>query len=214
MATMQLPRTRHMVLEEISWRTYSYLLRDLQNRRLQLTYDHGVLEIMTLSLEHERYGRFLGRLVITLTEELKVQVAEGGSLTLRRRRKERGLESDNCYWIQNEHLVRFKKTIDLRTDPPPDVAIEADVSRSSLNRMAIYASLKVPEGWRFDGTDLDFHILQSNGQYAMEDESRAFPGLRSKDLMPFLAMLEKRPANDVIDQFRGWIRRSFSKRQA
>jgi Uma2 family endonuclease len=167
---------------------------------------------MTLSFEHERYGHFLGRMVVTLTEELDQEVAEGGSVTLRRRKKQRGLESHNCYWIQNEHLVRDKKIIDLRTDPPPDLAIEADISHSSLNRMTIYAALRVAEVWRFDGEDLEFHILQPNGEYAIEEESRAFPGLRSKDLLPFLKLLEKRGANEVIRQFRSWIRRRLKHR--
>src|SRR5262249_48847579 len=213
MATASVPSPQKLVLYDVDWHTYRRLLRDLQVRRVRLTYDRGVLEIMTLSLEHERFGRFLGRLLITLTEELVLEVAEGGSTTFRRRKKERGLESDNCYWIQNEQLVRQKKTIDLRKDPPPDVAIESDFSRSCLDRMGIYAALRVPEVWRYDGSDLDFHILQANGEYAIETESRAFPGLKSTDLLPFLDMLEKLGANEVIRRFRTCIRRRFQKRQ-
>src|SRR5437868_5984098 len=108
MATAKTPSVQRLVLYSVTWREYGRLLRALQHRRLRLTYDRGVLEIMTLSFGHERYGSFLGRLAVTLTEELSLPVAEGGSTTFRRRKKQKGLESDNCYWIQNAHLVGGK----------------------------------------------------------------------------------------------------------
>ena len=213
MATAELPRQERLLLHDISWETYGKLLRDLEGRRhLRLTYDRGMLEIMTLSFQHEKWAQFLGRMVVTLTEELVLPIAEGGSTTFRRRRKQRGIESDNCYWIQNEHLVRAKKKIDLRKDPPPDLGIEADVSRSSLNRMAIYATLRVPEVWRYKRRKLTFHVLQNTGEYAVLEESRAFPGLRAADLAPFLSLFEKLDVNEVIRQFRAWIRQRFGTR--
>src|SRR6266542_3916512 len=111
---------------------------------------------MTLFCEHESLGHFLGRLAVTLTEELNLPLKEGGSTTLRRKRKQKGIESDNCYWIAHEAQVRGKKVIRLRFDPPPDLALEVDVSRSSMNRMGIYASLKVPEVWRHNEHGLAF----------------------------------------------------------
>ena len=55
---------------------------------------------------------------------------------------------DQCYYIQYERAVRGKGDIDLIVDTPPDLAIEIDNTSSSLNRMAIYAALGVPEVWR------------------------------------------------------------------
>src|SRR5437764_3750986 len=85
----------------------------------------------------------LGRMVVVLTEELRLPIKAGRSSTFRKRRKQKGLEPDNSYWITSEPRVRGKRKIDLTIDPPPDLAIEVDCTRSSLDRMTIYAALKV-----------------------------------------------------------------------
>jgi Uma2 family endonuclease len=85
---------------------------------------------MTLPHEHESAGAFLGRLVVTLTEELNLPVKEGGSTMFRKKKRQKGLESDNCYWIAHEAAVRGKKTIKLSIDPPPDLALSARPSRN------------------------------------------------------------------------------------
>jgi hypothetical protein len=146
-------------------------------------------------------------MAVTLTEELGLTIKEGGSTTLRRRRKKRELEPDQCYWIASEPLVRGKLTINFRTDPPPDLAIEVDITHSSLDRMAIYAVLGIPEVWHFDGHILPFRVLDSSGAYVIASHSRAFPQVRPDDLTPFPAMRKQMDENEVIRQFRMWIRR-------
>jgi Uma2 family endonuclease len=196
-----------LVLDDISWKDYTRLLKTFDERRsVRLTYDHGILEIMTISFEHERYAWFLGRLAVALTEELGMPILGGGSTTFRRYAKRRGLEPDNCYWITAEPKMRGKWKIDLLRDPPPDLAIEIDISRSSLGRMSIYASLAVPEIWRFDGRTLSFHILQKNGTYLATTDSHIFPGLRSSDLSRFLDRRSREEENTLIRQFRTWIK--------
>ena len=209
MPTVTSPADQKLVLGNVPWEMYTKLLRTFESRRLRLTYDRGTLEIMTISFEHDCYGRFLGRLLITLTEEFNLPVRSGGSTTLRRRKKLKGLESDNCYWIQNEHLIRGKKRIILRVDPPPDVAIEIDITKSSLNRMRIYRALRVPEVWRFDGKVVTFHILQADGNFKSETQSRAFPGITPSDLLRFLEMFDQDEENAVIRTFRAWIRQQL-----
>ena len=76
----------------------------------------------------------------------------------------RGLAPDECYYIANAPQVAGRDHIDLRTDPPPDLAIEVDVTSSSLNRMGIYAALAVPEVWRLDGPALTFHVPGPGGR--------------------------------------------------
>src|SRR5262245_3005026 len=113
-----------LLLDNVDWGTYTRFLRLFAERPgYRLTYDRGVLEIMSPLLRHDREGRFLGRLVVTLTEELGLPVLSGGSTTFRRRKKKRGLEPDDCFWIANESRIRDKDRIDLRVDPPPDLAI-------------------------------------------------------------------------------------------
>src|ERR1700674_3812031 len=131
------------------WPTYSRLLRIFAERPgMRLTYDRGELEIMSPLLQHDDGSWFLGDMVFILTEELGLPLKRGGSTTMRRRKRKKGIEADTCYWIANAHRMAGRLRLDLRTDPPPDLAIEVDVTRSSLDRMDIYAALKVPEVWR------------------------------------------------------------------
>ena len=143
------------VLHDVDWCTYTRLLRALGRQGgFRLTYDRGTLEIMSPLWEHERPAYFLGRFIDVLTEELRLPCEPGRTVTLWRRRKSRGLEPDNCYWIASVERLAGKTHIDLRVDPPPDLAIEIDFTRSSLDRMSIYAALGVPEVWRATSTGI------------------------------------------------------------
>src|SRR6516162_9609209 len=131
MSTVASPAARPpAVLYDIDWKTYTQLLRvfEKSHRRFRLTYDRGALEIMSPLWVHEAQARLIGRFVDVLTEELNLPCRLGGSVTLRRRRKDRGLEPGNCYWIASAPLVQGKRELNLRIDPPPDLAIEIDVT--------------------------------------------------------------------------------------
>ena len=127
MSAVRIPSQQRFILDNVSWGRHTRLFRLFEDRHLRITFDRGVLEIMTLSFEHENISHFLGRLVLVLTEEFDLPLTPGGSTTMRRKRKQKGLEPDDCYWIAHAAAVRGKTTIDLRTDPPPDLAIEVDV---------------------------------------------------------------------------------------
>ena len=206
MQTVRIPLQQRFVLGNVSWEDYIRISRAFGERHLRMTYDRGVLEIMTLSFEHETISGFLGLLVITLTQELNLPMRLGRSTTLRRKPKKRGLEPDDSFWIANEAKVRKNKRISLRTDPPPDLTIEVDVTRSSLNRMDIYAKLRIPEVWRYKDDKLAFFTLDPAGDYIPAAVSATFPlPITPADLMPFIQMRSQMDDNAVIRQFRAWI---------
>jgi Uma2 family endonuclease len=104
-----------------------------------------------------------------------------------------------------------RRRLDLRTDPPPDLVIEVDVTHGSLNRLAIYAALGVPEVWRLDGNALIFYVLDKKGAYQSVPASQSFPLLTPADLLGFLQ--QARPAGDenpVLRQFRAWVRQRMA----
>src|SRR5437868_4288739 len=123
MATATLPTEERIVLQKVSWQEYEEYLQQYEERRIRLTYDRGTLEIMILSLGHEGFSYLLGRFVDVLTEELDIPMKAGRSTTFKREELERGLEADNCYWIQHERAMRGKRRFDGRRDPPPDLAL-------------------------------------------------------------------------------------------
>jgi Uma2 family endonuclease len=206
MSITQTPREKRFLLYDIGWQGYQQLLDILGDRPIRVTYDRGNIELMSPSHAPESYGYLLARFVETLTEELNLPIKGGGSTTFNREDVDRGLEPDECYYIQNEPRVRGKKKIDLTRDPPPDLALEVDITSSSLDRMGIYAALKVPELWRLDGQTLRVYILQPDGQYALSDRSAAFPFLPLAEIVRFLQLSDTMDETSLVRSFRAWVR--------
>ena len=194
-----------VILQNISWQTYRSLVSDFgQEPALRLTYDLGTLEIRKPLDPHETYKKLLGRLIEAATEELGLEVRSLGARTCDREDLAKGLEPDQCYYIQHEAQVRGVAQINLAQYPPPDLAVEIDITNSSLNRLAIYSALRIPELWRFDGTNLTMYTLQDEG-YIVSLTSLALPPLAAHDLERFLQLQSTTGENSLIKQFRQWL---------
>lgn len=195
-----------VILRNISWQSYQSLIRDFEAEpALRLTYDRGTLEIRMPLDPHETFKKLLGRLIEAATEELDLEIRSLGSRTCDREDLSKGLEPDQCYYIQNETQVRGIAQIDLTQFPPPDLAVEVDITSSSLNRFSIYADLNVSEVWRYDGQSLTIYTLQA-GEYRVSSHSIALPILTAEDIMRFLALYFSNGENSVVKQFRQWVR--------
>jgi Uma2 family endonuclease len=203
-----------VVLKNISWQTYQSLIIDFEREpAMRLTYDLGTLEIRMPLAPHETYKKILGRLIETATEKLNLEIRSLGSLTCSREDLAKGLEPDQCYYIQNEEIVRGIAQIDLAKLPPPDLAVEIDITSSSLDRFAIYADLQVPEIWRYDGQLLAIYGLAGN-EYIMLDRSVAIPLLKTADILRFLSLSASLTSglpsaigeNNLVKQFRQWVK--------
>ena len=88
---------------------------------------------------------------------------------------ERGVEPDECFYLENEPKVRNKHVIDFQTDPPPDLVAEIDISRSSRRRLGVYGALGVPEVWCYNGTVLQVLQRDALGGYQVGQQSIHFP---------------------------------------
>jgi Uma2 family endonuclease len=226
MATVSVPTTAHeptsaagqppksagqrFVLYGVDWATYRKLDDLLTGHRVKFMYDRGYLETTTSSI-HGKFSRLLGRFVAVLTEELELSLGSYGDMTCDREDLERGIQPDECYYIMNEPRVRGRGQIDLATDPPPDLAIEIDISRSSGRRLDVYAALRVPEVWRFDGEALTFFQLGDDGRYTPAEHSRYFPLVTGADLVRFLRMHTQADENQLARLFREWVREQINK---
>jgi Uncharacterized protein conserved in cyanobacteria len=205
-ATLIPSQSSGILLKNISWKTYESLVNELaQQGGIRLTYDRGNLEIMTPSAPHEGSKKILGRFVESVSEELNVEIRSLGSLTCRREDLARGLEPDQCYYIQNENVVWDKEQIDLNQDPPPDLVVEIDVTSSSIDRLSLYASLGVPEVWRYDGNRLIIYQLEAQ-EYTERDVSPTFPFLSQVEMLRFLELRRTTKENALIRLFREWVR--------
>ena len=203
---------QRLVLRNVTWEEYQVIGRLFADRPgLRITFDRGMLEFMTTSPRHERYKHWLGRFLETIAEELEKSIVPGGSTTFQREDLDRGFEPDNCYWVENEAAVREKMTWDPQIDPPQDVSIEVEVSRSAANRMGIFASFRIPEVWRYDGTVLLIYLLQPDGSYKVSDRSLAFPTIPVQELVRFFPPVGQTDYLSAVAAVRAWVRALVGK---
>lgn len=199
------PRRQRLFVDAVSWREYERIGRVFQDRPLRITYDRGSLEILTTSAKHDRWKHLIRRLIDTLTEMTDTEIAGYGSMTFKRQLAKRGLEPDECFWIQNEAAVRGKMEFTLDDVPPPDLVLEVEISRSLINRMGIYAKFGFPEIWRCNSRKLKVCQLV-DGKYVESDTSRAFPFLRPAKLITFLNERPTLGETTLVREFREWVR--------
>jgi len=209
MATVDLPTTAgedRFLIQDVSWDFYKRFCEEIGERPLRLSYTDGDLEIMITKSPHEFYKKMLAKLVECILLERNIPVRSGGSMTFQRDDLEKGFEPDECWWIANESAVRMKMEFDFQHDPPPDLAIEIEISHSLVNRIGIFAALKVPEIWRFNGETLRFCILQDDGTYADCQYSISFDFLRPEYLLPYLSIKDDVDETTRVRRFIDWLR--------
>ncbi|MBY0512900.1 MAG: Uma2 family endonuclease [Gemmataceae bacterium] len=205
---------QHLVVTDIAWADYKRLVewRDATRRfSVRLTYDRGSLEVMTVGNLHERLRKALALLVEAWLEETGGEYVPSGQLTHQRDDLARGFEPDECYWIQNWKAVAGLRQIDFAADPPVDLTLEVEVSRSVTARRPILASFRIPEVWCYDGKTVGILMLQGDGTYKPASASRAIPNFPFGEAPRFLEMaadLESSYAA-IGRAFRAWIRATF-----
>jgi len=198
---------QHLVLHDISWAFYERLLREIGNGTTRVTYYRGTIEIMSPLPKHEKWKKRIGRLIETMSLELRIRMETLGSTTFRQKLKKAGLEPDECYYVQNAAAVKGKDRLDLAVDPPPDLAVECDITSRSIKREPVYAALGVPELWRFDGKRLQVLALVGD-RYEPREASSVFPFLPMKEIQRFLDRMREPGADDldVLTDFQQWVR--------
>ena len=95
-------------------------------------------------------------------------------------------------------------TVDLSADPPPDLAVEVDLTHIDIDKNRLYASLGIPEFWRFNGQV--WRIYQRQGETYQEcDRSPTFPFVDKTDFYQFLAQAQQDEV-EAEKQFRAWVK--------
>ncbi len=202
-----LHRADRVVLNDISWEQFEKLLDDLGDRRTAcLAYDNGALEITAPRSEHEHFKEIIGDAVKDIAEELSLDYESYGSTTWRKRAERAGVEPDNCFYFQNEAIVRGRIDIDLNQgDPPPDLALEIDVTHKSLDRFPIYARLGVPELWCYDSGVLKIYHL-SGSRYVEASASLALPSLPIQELPQLIETNRSAGRRAIRQAVRDWVK--------
>lgn len=206
MATVVSSPEQLVILDNVSWETYERLIDEHGERcGTRFTYDEGVLQIMVISSRHERPNRRLATLVEVLAEEWALDIEPLGSMTFKRKDLLKGFEPDSCFYIQHADAVMGSADIKLPLDPPPDLIIEVDITRDSLNRFPLFAAVGIPEIWRFDGARVFFYRLESN-TYVETSHSLALSSLDSDTATDFLAQSQTLKSTVWLRKVRDWAR--------
>jgi Uma2 family endonuclease len=205
-AIEHLPDGAMLRLEDISWDEYERLLDQLADwPGMRVSYDHGRVEIMSPTFEHENYIGFFSRLGHILSDEMDIIVEAAGATTYKQESLLQGSEGDQSFYVQNASAIIGKRRIDLDIDPPPDVVVEVDITSESLSKFPIYAAFLVPEIWRYDGKQARIYHLV-NESYLERDASLSFPFLTSQAMTEFLEQSKTQGQTPALVAFQQWIR--------
>jgi Uma2 family endonuclease len=199
------PAGHQLLLTDVSWQMFETLLEKLGNTRTtRLSYSQGRLEIMVPLVEHEDDKKIIGRLVEIILEELNMEYRAVGSTMFKNETMAQAVEPDECFYIRQEASIRGKKRIDLTIDPPPDLAIEIDITaRTHFNN---YEALGVPELWRYDGHKLYINVLR-HGKYMESPGSYQFPRFPLKEAIPrYVNQSKLIGRNATMRAFRHWVK--------
>jgi Uma2 family endonuclease len=200
-AANHLPIGATLLVPGITWDDYECFLNEIGNRGdLRVSYDSGWLEIMSPSDLHDQPTRFLDRLLSEFARIRNVDVEMYGHTTWKRRVLAKGVEADCSYYVKNARHVIGKNHLDLESVPPPDLAIEIDPTNSSLRKLPIYAALRVPELWRYDGQTLRMYAL-AEGTYVEIQESRFLAGLTGSLLTEYLELSKVEGQTKALQKF-------------
>lgn len=215
MVTLQLrqirvPPGQRVLLEDVSWQVFEAILNELgEHRGSRVAYSQGTLLIMTPLPEHERSKVIIGDLVKALLDELDLNWESLGSTTFKREDMTAGIEPDDCFYIQNHRLMIGRDRIDLTVDPPPDLAIEIDVT--SKTQISAYKALKVPEIWQYENGNLEINLLQGE-QYVKSQTSQTFPNFPIIEGIPrFVEMARTIGTSPALRGFRSFVREQIER---
>lgn len=198
------------LLVNIDWQAFEELLdASMETRNTpRFSYSQGWLEMMSPLAIHEDDKSIISDLVKILLEERDIEFRALASVTLRSSKIKKAVEPDECFYIQHEAVIRGKEKINMDFDPPPDLAIEIDITHRS--HFDNYEKLGVPELWRFNGKELMIWLLQ-NGVYQLSETSRQFPELPIKQWIPeYLLKSQQEGRNKTMKAFRKLVANTYS----
>lgn len=214
MATMINPNAQRVIIEGVSWTTYECLLADFgDSHAVRVAYDQGTLEIMAPSYAHEQLNVLIAMIISFIAAEMIMDFENAGSTTFKRADVGRGFEPDSCFYIQHVAAIRGKVTIDLDTDPPPDLVLEIDLTHPSLDKLPLYAAVGVPEVWRYTNDHLVMYRLTDNN-YTVVETSGVLPDVARVDIQRWIEAGQQMPRTIWMKQVQGWAQDRWGRNKA
>ena len=198
------------VIGGLSFEQYAAIADALSDRHNpRLVFLDGSLTFLSPSHLHDRRAEHFGYFVIAVAAGLGLACEPAGSTTYRRSEREAGVEGDKVFYFgPNADRMRLPERIDLSTQPPPDLAIEVEVSHPADVAMTAWGRIGVPEVWRFDARRdiLTFWLRQGDSTYAPTGRSACLPGLEPDDVLGQLRRVEGLGFMAWFAELPDWVR--------
>ncbi|MDP1562346.1 MAG: Uma2 family endonuclease [Pirellulaceae bacterium] len=194
------PETR-MVLGNVAWETYNALSEQRRGSVPRMTYDEGVLEMMSPLREHENIGRLIGRVIEAYSEVRNIEIISVASMTVKCSSLAKGFEPDESYYVTHAARVLNQAEMDFEVDPPPDLVVEVELTSSAIEKLKLFAAMNVPEVWRHNGEQLNMYRLE-NAQYREIGSSVELPGLDARRVNEILLRRNSVGETKLIREFR------------
>jgi len=208
---------RWFVLPGVSWEGYVAINNAVVNPRgLRMIYCDGRLTLLATSRKQDWYAERLAELVKVLAEQLGILWEDAGGATYRREEMNSGVEGDKTFYFgEHAELMKGSQDIDLAVQPPPDLAVEVEVTHPADHALAAWGRLGVPEVWRFDpiAETFGFWMRQHDGTYARSDRGASFPMLSPDDVLGQMQLADQLGAGNWNSRLRVWVREVIVPRQ-
>jgi Uma2 family endonuclease len=201
---------QRFVIGRVSWDAYVKISEALDDQPgLRMIYCDGRLVFVGKSRRHDWFAERLGEFVKAMARGLGIPWEDAGQATFRRENMDAGLEGDKTFYFA-DHAVRMRGPvdIDLADQPPPDLAVEVEVSHSADSALVAWGRLGVSEVWRYQPKTGDFRfcVRADDGSYVSADRSLAFPMLSTADVLEQLARANELGADRWNEQLERWVR--------
>ncbi len=186
----------------VDWDLYQRLLGATRDGALRITYDRGRLEIEVPSKLHQRLKTIAGDFISAYCARHRIVAEPAGSATLKRQDRDGGCEADESFYFAEARRMAAVDDLDLEAgDPPPELAVEIDLSPPRVHKQSVYARLGVPEIWRWRDGRLSVLLRGANGRYAASDRSRCLPDFPLDRLAAAMSDPNRPPATELVEAF-------------
>jgi Uma2 family endonuclease len=200
---------QRFVMGRVSWDAYVKISDALEEQPgLRMIYCDGRLDFVGKSRRHDWFAERLANLVLALARGLGIPWEDAGGATYRRKNRGAGLEGDKTFYFGDHAiLMRGPVDIDLEAQPPPDLAVDVEVSHSAETAIVAWGRLGVPEVWRFQPKSAQLAICarKADGSYSHSERSLVFPTLTAADILAQLNLANQLGADRWNEQLETWV---------
>lgn len=146
---------------DATWPLYQQIDTRVEGTRTRASFLQGRLDLMTLSIDHERIKGNLAHLIAAHCLDEEIEFATQGAATLRIP-KDRAKEPDDSFVFGDLKKAR------------PDMVLEVVLSSGAMDKLEFYAPFRIPEVSIWESSGLQVFLLDG-GRYRKVKKSRLLP---------------------------------------